>query len=118
MPRNWMARLRHRLARTNRRRQIERCGSPLELLEQRTNLSVSSLVFGGELQIISDADDDIVVGINPGIPGRVQLTVNGVVDSSFPTVQASTLRALTIIGSDADNLINVNAVTSAVFSFV
>ena len=118
MPRNWMDRLRQKLARNSRRRQIGWRGASLQTLEERTYLSVSSLFANGELQIITDADDNITVGINPNSPGLGQLTVNGAVDPSLGRIQASTVRALTIIGSDSDNVIDVNGVSSTDFTFV
>lgn len=118
MPRNWMARLRQRLARTNRRNRVNWRSAPPQVLEERTYLSVSSLFTGEEIQIVADADDDIVLGINPDVAGQVQLTVNGVVDTSLGAIQASTVRAITIIGSDSDNVIDISGVSSADFSFV
>ena len=69
MPRNWMDRLRKKLTRFPRRRKATWHGPVAQTLEERTYLSVSSLFAGGELQIIADADDDIVLGIDPASPG-------------------------------------------------
>ncbi|NQV25636.1 MAG: pre-peptidase C-terminal domain-containing protein [Rhodopirellula sp.] len=118
MPRNWMDGLRQKLARTPRRNQANWRGTTLQVLEERAYLSVSSLFSGGEIQIAADADDNITLGIDPNSPGSVQLTVNNVVDTSLGSIQASTVRALTIIGSDSDNVIDISRVTSADFSFV
>lgn len=118
MPRNWMDRLRKKLTRFPRRRKATWRGPVAQTLEERTYLSVSSLFAGGELQIIADADDNIVLGIDPASPGTIQLTVNGTVEPSFGRIQASEVRALTIIGSDTDNLIDISAVSSTDFTFV
>jgi hypothetical protein len=117
MPRNWLDRLRQKLTNAPRRSKLNRKHTALQTLEERTYLSVSSLFASGEIQIIADADDDISLGINPSVPGQVQLTVNGGVDTSLGSIQASTVRAITIIGSDADNVINISGVTAAQFSF-
>ena len=118
MPRNWLDRLRQKLANAPRRSKLNRKNTALQTLEERTYLSVSSLFASGEIQIIADADDDITLGINPSVPGQVQLTVNGDVDTSLGSIQASTVRAITIIGSDNDNVIDISGVTAAEFSFV
>ncbi|MDA1165987.1 MAG: calcium-binding protein, partial [Planctomycetota bacterium] len=89
-----------------------------ESLEQRIYLSTTSLFASGHLQILSDAEDSIVVGTNPAVPGMVQVTVNGMPEPSLASIQASTVQAITIIGSDTDNLIDLSGVTAADFTFV
>ncbi len=110
--------MRQKIANAPRRSKRNWKSTDLQTLEERTYLSVSSLFTGGEIQIIADADDDIALGVNPSIPGQVQLTVNGVTDTSLGSIQASTVRAITIIGSDNDNVIDISGVTAAEFSFV
>jgi len=118
MPRNWMARLRQKLASKPVRRTAGNRESSLQVLEERTYLTVSSLFAAGEIQIIADAEDDIALGVDPNSPGSVQLTVNGVNDTSLGSIQASAVRAITIIGSDSDNVIDISGVTAADFTFV
>jgi Ca2+-binding RTX toxin-like protein len=118
MPRNWLARLRQKLARTPVRRQVDKRIGLTQTLEERTLLTVNSLFVEGGIQIIADGEDNIAIGIDPSTPGQVQLTVNGAVDPSLGAIQASTVRSLMIIGSDSDNLIDINGVSSASFSFV
>lgn len=118
MPRNWMNRLRQRLAGPPTQRRSHRTSTPVQKLEERLYLSVQSLFANGELQIVSDANDSIAVGVSTTSPGFVELLVNGVSDSSVASIQASTVQALTIIGSDSDNTIDVSGISSADFSYV
>ena len=116
MPRNWIKRLSQRLATASIRRRISSERQRAECLEQRVYLTVTSLFADGHLQILSDAEDSIVVGADTAT-GRVQVTVNGTADPTLGSIQASSVRALTIFGSDTENLIDLSGVTAADFSF-
>ena len=116
MPRNWIKRLSQRLANASTRRRTNNERRQAESLEQRVYLTVTSLFADGHLQILSDAQDDIVVGADAAT-GRVQVTVNGTADPTLGAIQASTVRALTVFGSDTENLIDLSGVTAADFSF-
>nr|MBC8289851.1 hypothetical protein [Planctomycetota bacterium] len=89
-----------------------------EPLEQRTYLSVSSLVSNNQLIVVSDGDDSIEVRSDPGGSGQVQVLANGVIDTTLPVVQASTLQRIDIDAGPGDNLIDLNLVRSSEFSFV
>ncbi|NQV23923.1 MAG: hypothetical protein HQ518_06100, partial [Rhodopirellula sp.] len=118
MPRNWIKQLRQLLVSDSARRRISQSQRQAETLEQRTYLSASSLFANGHLQILSDANDSIVVGTDPTVPGMVQVTVNGMPEPSLASIQASNVQAITIIGSGSENLIDVSGVTAAEFTFV
>jgi Ca2+-binding RTX toxin-like protein/subtilisin-like proprotein convertase family protein len=118
MPRNWMDRLRQKLATNQARRKVARHRTPSEVLEVRTYLSVTSLFAGGELQIVSDGPDTITVGIDPLSPADVRVTVNGASDPTLGTIQASTVTSLIVVGSDTENVIDLSGVTAADFSFL
>jgi Ca2+-binding RTX toxin-like protein len=113
-----MDRLRQKLSSKQIRRKVARHRTQSEVLEVRTYLSVTSLFAGGELQIVSDGPDSIVVGTDPLAPGTVQVTVNGADDPTLGTIQASTVTSLVIVGSDTENNIDISGVTAADFSFV
>lgn len=117
MPRHWMKQLRQRLARTPNRKSLRRVSRSAESLEQRTYLSVTSLFVGGELQVLSDGPDDIVIDADPGT-GLVRVTVNGAADTTLPAIQPSIVQAISVVGSDSDNVIDVSGVTAAAFPYV
>ena len=92
---------------------------PVQVLEERTYLSASTLFFDGELSIvIEEGNDSVAVRTNPADSTQVQVLVNGVVDQSLPNLRASDVERLTIIGSDTENLIDLSGVTTAAFTFV
>lgn len=117
MSRNWLNRLRQKFANAPVRRRHGDRRNGMELLEQRTYLSVSSLFSNGELQIVSDGSDSIAVGTDPNSPGNVQVIVNNSIDQSVGTIQASQVESLVIIGSDTENVIDLTGVTAASYNF-
>ena len=119
--RSWLEGLRTRLTRRNsiRRRCPPRAGgSPVEALEDRTLLSsVTAIVLEGQLQVTADSGEDLVIREDPFNAGRVQLVVDGQVDSSLPTtLTTSSLVSIEIIGGEGDNLIDLSGVNSLAFS--
>lgn len=86
-----------------------------EILQDRTLLTAQVLLLGSELQILTDADEDITVQEDPGNAGFVQVLINSAVADSQPTVAGSSLTQLTIVAGDSDNTIDVSGVTAAVF---
>lgn len=118
----WLKRISHQLktARLKSRRRGSRrhCSTAPESLEQRTYLSVSSLISNNQLIIVSDGDDSIEVRPDPGGSGQVQVLANGVIDTTLPVVQASTLQRIDIDAGPGDNRIDLNLVSSTQFTFV
>jgi Ca2+-binding RTX toxin-like protein len=78
----------------------------LERLETRTLLSVQSLVFGTEMTVLADANDDVAIGRDAST-GDVQITANGVVQNGLATAQASTLTSLNVFTESGDNSIDL-----------
>ena len=87
-----------------------------ERLEDRTLLSVTSLFIDGELSVISDAGDSIRISADP--TGNVQVDVNGVSDSSLPSIDASDVQSINVAGGDSANLIDLRLVDSSDFDYV
>ncbi len=119
--RSWLEGLRTRLTRCNsiRRKRPPRAGGPpVEALEDRTLLSsVTAIVLEGMLQVTADSGEDLVIREDPFNAGRVQLVVDGQVDSSLPTtLTTSSLVSIEIIGGEGDNLIDLTAIDSTVFT--
>jgi Ca2+-binding RTX toxin-like protein len=92
--------------------------APSEILEQRTYLSVSSLVSNSQLIVVADGDDVIEVRSDPGGSGVVQLVANGVIDTSLPSIQASQIESILVDAGPGDNLVDLTGVNSGDFSFV
>ena len=113
----WLGNLCKRLLSTRRRRHSRRWAP--ERLEDRTLLSVASLLQGTELTVFSDADDDISVQATPDAFGvsQVEVVVNGVVNIDLVKVEASQLTALRIVGGPGANVIDLSAVRAEDFSF-
>lgn len=98
-----------------RPRRHARRSSQAELLEQRAMLSVNTLFTQGDLTIVSDNTDDIVIGADTS--GIVTLNVNGIADPAFPVILASQVQSILIIGSDSENTIDLTGVSAADFTF-
>ena len=121
---DWLSRLRERASRKNKksksvnhRRRQDRRPSHAETLEQRTLLTVNTLFAQGDLTIVSDNQDDIVIG-SDSMTGLVTLDVNGVADPAFPIILANQVESLLIVGSDSENTIDLTGITSTAFSFM
>ena len=117
------SRLQNRQLKTRRLRRTSNTGLPVrsqmvrraETLQDRTLLTSQILLLGNELQILTDADEDITVQENAGAPGFVQVLINSTTADSQPTVQTSLIAQITIISGDSDNTIDVSGVTAAAF---
>ena len=87
----------------------------VERLEDRTLLSITSLILNGDLTIFSDADDTIVVREDPLQAGRVEILtgqpVGGVVtltpDTAIGALDANTVQTIDIRGGDGANDIDL-----------
>lgn len=113
---SWLKSLRNRIRRPVRRAQ--RRQGLTENLEQRTYLSAATFLLNGELHIVADSDESIEVRAEQLGSGIVEVLIDGVLDTSGPTVQADQITALNIVGGPAGNLIDVSTITAADFSFV
>lgn len=104
-----------------RRRPVAPTQQPTELLEARAVLSVSTLFVGGELSIIIDGSDSVVVRPNPadttptnGAP--LQVLQNGVAATTVSTVQVQDVQSIRIRGGGSANLIDLSAVQADTFT--
>ena len=114
----WLNHFKQQFQLSRRRKHRPRVSAASELLEQRTYLSVSSLVTNNQLIIVADGDDSIEVRTDPGGSGQVQVLANGVLEGALTSIQASSLRRIDIDAGPGNNLINLNAVSSTEFSYV
>ncbi len=104
-----------------RRRPAANPNQPTELLEARAVLSVSTLFVGGELSIIIDGADSVVVRPNPadtnpqnGAP--LQVLQNGVAATTVSTVQVQDVKSIRIRGGGSANQIDLSAVQADTFT--
>ena len=85
------------------------------MLEDRTLLSVTSLFFNGDLTVVSDADDAIVIRENQFVGGRVEIlvgtplggSINYVPDTSIGVLDADTVQTILVRGGDSGNTIDL-----------
>lgn len=113
---SWLDRIRQQLAHPQRRSARSR-RHLAEKLEQRDLLSVSSLIVNNRLQVVADGNEAIAVQLDPQVTGRVQVLVDGQPVTTLAAIQASALRAITITAGQGNNLIDLNAVRAADFSY-
>ncbi|MBM81845.1 MAG: hypothetical protein CMJ78_14815 [Planctomycetaceae bacterium] len=84
----------------------------IEMLEDRSLLSVSALLVGTELTVESDADDSILIQDNGGL---VEVIVNGSSLASLGTIDATSVQSLIVRGGDGANTISVGGVLSTAY---
>lgn len=111
----WLGNLKRKL-RSRRRRTSSGRWSP-ERLEDKTLLSVASLLQGNKLTIFSDSDEDITVRANPFGLNEVEVVVDGVVSDQLAQIRPDQLASLHIIGGPESNVIDVTRVRAVDFSF-
>ena len=121
---SWIDSLTTRWQRTRSLRRAHRLGQAVrrsrhrgvaEVLEDRTLLSVTSLFFNGDLTVVSDADDAIVIREDPVQPGRVEVlvgnpvggTITYVADTSVGALDANTVQTILVRGGDDGNTIDL-----------
>jgi len=114
---SWLTSLRRgrRLARRHtdslrptRSRGTAKVSPAAEVLEDRTLLSVTTLMIDGELSVVSDARDSIEIGADSG--SNVQVTVDGVIDTSVGPFAAASVERLLVQGGDLGNLLDLSQV--------
>ena len=97
------------------RRNCRPLARSVDVLEDRTLLSVSTLFVNGELRVIADADETVEVGTD--VDGNVQVTVDGTVDTTIAPVPSASVESLLVIGGDLDNGLDLSGVQSVDYSF-
>ena len=119
----WLSELKVRLLQRQQSRRRDLAASPhsgmpqagLERLEDRALLSSASVFLGGELQIQTDANETVVVQVNPLDTTRLQVLIDGVNAVGLPNLLTTQLTSLVISTGDAENTVNLNAVTKMAF---
>ena len=87
----------------------------MEELETRTLLAASALFLGGELQILTDADEDVIVRANPNSTTSVQVLVNNTPLVNLPGLTTAQVTSLLIVTGDESNDVNLGGVTLLAF---
>ena len=102
-----------RSARTHRTRQPRPVTA--EVLEDRTLLSVTTLLIDGELSVVSDNGESVAIGAD--LFSNVEVTVNGVVDTNVGPFAASSIQSMIVEGDDLDNVLDLSGVLSADYTW-
>ncbi|MDA0283477.1 MAG: trypsin-like serine protease [Planctomycetota bacterium] len=89
-----------------------------ESLEQRVYLSAAATLVNNELQVLSDADESIVIRSSQNGTGAVEVLIDGQLRSGFEHVTPAQINSIRVIGGAGANLIDLSAVTSQDFSFI
>ncbi len=94
---------------------VRRNSSTLERLENRTLLTVQTLVFGTEMTVLADTNDDVAIR-RDNVSGNVQVVANGVAQTGFATISASTLTTLNVFTGSGDNSIDLTGLDAGGFT--
>ncbi len=99
-----------------RREKPAAVASQLESLEGRSLLSASALIVDGELNVISDSNENIEIG-SLGAAGSetVQLLINGVVATTVSSVPTSAITSIVVRGGNLQNTIDLSTVSRATY---
>ena len=113
---SWLETMRGRITERDttarRRRTKVPVAGQLEQLEGKAVLSVSALFVNGELNVVSDANDNITVGsTGTGTSTRVQVLANGNLVTSVGSVPSSSVTSIVIQGGNLENTIDLTAVS-------
>jgi hypothetical protein len=87
-----------------------------EKLEDRTLLTVSAFFQSGELTVLSDDADSILLQEDPTRPGFVEVIANGTKLLQSTSYDAALITSIVIEGGGGDNSIDLSNVTAALFS--
>ncbi len=115
---SWLETIRGRITERDttarRRRTKVPVAGQLEQLEGKALLSVSALFVNGELNVVSDSNDDITVSSSgTGASSRVLVLANGNPVTSVGSVPTSSVTSIVIQGGNLENTINLSAVSIA-----
>lgn len=113
----WKKLLNRKLCGTSKRRRA-RASVSSESLEQRVYLSAAAALINNELNVLSDADETIVIGTSQDGTGNLELLINGELHTGLQSVQSSQIEAIRVIGGSGGNLIDLSGVRAADFSFI
>ena len=115
---SWLQTMRGRITERDttarRRRTKVPVAGQLEQLEGKALLSVSALFVNGELNVVSDSNDNITVSSSgTGTTARVLVLANGNVVTSVASVPTSSVTSIVIQGGNLENVIDLSAVSAS-----
>ncbi len=113
---SWLDSVRNRIRVSQRRRPIRTVRASSEILEDRTLLSVSGLFIAGELNVISDAGDDILIRQDPASPNNIQVLANLVPVTTLPPTRLDAVTTIIVRGGDAANSIDLSLLSEALYN--
>lgn len=96
-------------------------GRSLEKLEDRTLLAASVLFGSGELQIITDANETVLIRDDPATPGRVDVQVGtgsaaATTAPSLPNVATTDVTSIVLVTGAGNNTIDLSGVLASAFT--
>lgn len=89
--------------------------SGLEKLEERTLLAAAVLFGGGQIRVLSDAGDDILVREDPNSAGFLDVQIDGVSSGALPSLMTDQITSLRIETGAGSNDVDISGVTSTAF---
>lgn len=116
----WLEGLRRRLVRLRaehgRKARPRTTARKAEYLEQRTLLTVVTFFDEGNLEILADGGESVVVQEDPNITGFVQVLADGSPLLSLPFLQTVDVTSLNIITGAANDVVDLSGISSSVFT--
>ncbi len=96
-------------------------GQSLEKLEDRTLLAASVLFGSGELQILTDGDETVLIQEDPATPGRVDVQIGtsfspATTAASLPNVAVTDVTSIVLITGSGNNTIDLSGVLASAFT--
>jgi len=111
----------HRPCHTRSRNSNGAVEQSLETLEDRTLLAASVLFGSGELQILTDANETVLIREDPVTPGRVDVqigttTAAATTAPSLPNVAVTDVTSIVLITGSGNNTIDLSGVLASAFT--
>ncbi len=88
----------------------------VESYEDRAMLTSTLLFLAGELQVLTDANENVAVRQDPSNANRVQVLINGTASAALPALAPSQVLSLVISTGDSENNVDVSGLTAAAFA--
>lgn len=119
--RPWLENLRSRLSSTRKRSSLklqDRASAihHVESHEDRAMLTSTLLFLAGELQVLTDANENVTVRQDPSNANRVQVLINGTASAALPNLAPSQVQSLVVSTGDAENTVDVSGLNAAAFT--
>ena len=111
----------HRPCHTGSRNSNGAVEQSLETLEDRTLLAASVLFGSGELQILTDANETVLIREDPVTPGRVDVQIGTSTSAattapSLPNVAVTDVTSIVLITGSGNNTIDLSGVLASAFT--